>query len=134
MIQQQTISYVKGINCIYLPVSNIQESAKWYVENLHLELLKEVHEHSTQAQLKISSEQTIFLIKVANIFNLTYFEVDGNEQCVLTLEVSNIQQLHEKLRSNSIEIDDFEDNDGCGLSFKIKDPDGNMIDIWGGWA
>ncbi|MCJ8007096.1 VOC family protein [Lederbergia wuyishanensis] len=134
MVQQQTISYVKGINCIYLPVSNIQESAKWYVENLHLELLKEVHEHSTQAQLKISSEQTIFLIKVANIFNLTYFEVDGNEQCVLTLEVSNIQQLHEKLRSNSIEIDDIEDNDGCGLSFKIKDPDGNMIDIWGGWA
>ncbi|MBS4201161.1 VOC family protein [Bacillus sp. FJAT-49732] len=134
MVQQQTVSYVKGINCIYLPVSNIHESAKWYTENLHLELLKEVHEHSTQAQLKISSEQTIFLIKVATTFNLTYFEVDGNEQCVLTLEVPNIKQLHEKLRANLIEVEDIQDNQGCGLTFAIKDPDGNKIDIWGGWA
>ncbi|MFE7065116.1 VOC family protein [Sutcliffiella sp. NPDC057660] len=131
MIQQQT--KVKGINCIYLPATDIREAANWYINNLNLELLNEVNETSTQAQLKINSHQTIFLIKTENSHNLTYTEVEGHEQCIITLEVTNIYELHEKLKDNNL-IGEIIDNDECGLSFFVKDPDGNLIEIWGGWA
>lgn len=45
----------------------------------------------------------------------------------MTLEVSNIYVLHEKLRENN-RIGDIEDNNECGRSFNVKDPDGNLID------
>ncbi|MDZ5472896.1 VOC family protein [Bacillus sp. 31A1R] len=134
MIQKQTVSVVKGINCIYIPTSNIKKSATWYMENLNLVLLIDVNEESTQAQLKITPEQSIFLIKTPEKFNLTYKEIDGHEQCLLTLEVTNINDLHEKLRNNLDDIEEIQDHNECGSSFYIKDPDGNKIDIWGGWG
>ncbi|MFD1739741.1 VOC family protein [Bacillus salitolerans] len=131
---QPMVSYVKAINTIYLPVSDIVKSTDWYVNNLHLELLNKVNAESTQAQLKICLGQTIFLIKTAEKRNLTFVEVDGHEQCILTLEVTNIKEFHEGLKRNLVDVEDIQDNGECGLSFYVKDPDGNKIDIWGGWG
>lgn len=131
---QQTEAFVKGINCVYLPASDIRMSAEWYVQNLGLELLNKLDEESTQAQLRISPGQNIFLIKTEKSSNLTYIEIEGHEQCVLTLEVSNIRDLYEKLKSKNINVTEMEDNLECGLNFYVEDPDGNKLDIWGGWA
>lgn len=134
MMNQKTAANVKGINCVYLPASNLIKSADWYVNNLGLVLLNEITDDSTQAQLQISAEQFIFLIKTEKKSNLTFVEVDGNEQCILTLEVLDIKALHEQLRSNLVEMEEVQNNNECGLSFSVKDPDGNKIDIWGGWG
>lgn len=133
MKQKEAPPMVVGINCIYIPATNIKESADWYVNNLQLTLLNEVDESSKQAQLRITSEQTLFLIKTKEQMNLNYQEIDGNEQCFLTLEVSNIRKFHQQLVNNEVEVLDIQDNGDCGLNIFIKDPDGNLIDIWGGW-
>lgn len=52
------MSIVKEINCIYIPTTDTEESAKWYVNNLGLELMRPVDEN--QAQLRIPSGQAFF--------------------------------------------------------------------------
>lgn len=133
MKQEASSPTVVGINCIYIPASNIKRSADWYVNNLHLTLLNEVNESSKQAQLQINREQQLFLIKTKENLNLNYQEVDGNRQCFLTLEVTNIEELHKQLADCGVTVEEIQDQGDCGINFYLEDPDGNLIDIWGGW-
>lgn len=123
---------VKRIECIYLPATNTEESAKWYIEHLDLRLLRPVHEN--QAQLGISQEQTIFLIKSKEPGNVNYTEINGSEQCILTMEVANFEELHSRMKQNGARVSDIEDNGDCGRNFYAYDPAGNKIDLWSGWA
>lgn len=132
MKKTEVLSTVVGINCIYIPVTDVKKSADWYVNHLHLTLLQDVNEDSKHAQLNIVSEHAIFLIKTKDQTNLNYDEIDGNVQCFLTLEVADIHKLHDQLVNDGVDVLDIEDNGDCGLNFYISDPDGNLIDIWGG--
>lgn len=127
----RTSTIVKRIECIYLPATNTEESAKWYVENLDLKLLRPVHEN--QAQLGISQEQAIFLIKSKEPGNANYTEINGSEQCMLTMEVASFEELHSKMKQNGVNVTDIEDNGDCGRHFYAYDPAGNKIDLWSGW-
>lgn len=127
----ETVSAVKRIECVYLPATNTEESALWYIDNLGLRLKRPVHEH--QAQLEISPKQSIFLIKSKEPQNANYTEINGTEQCILTMEVENFEVLYSKMKNNGVHISDIEDNGGCGLNFYAYDPAGNKIDIWSGW-
>lgn len=124
-------SIVKEINCIYIPTTDTEESAQWYVHNLGLELMSPVHEN--QAQLRIPSGQAIFLIKTPEQTKLNYIEIGGTEQCALTLEVNEFHELYSQMKNNGAKVSEIEDNGGCGLNFYAYDPDGNKLDIWGGW-
>ncbi|QHW33681.1 VOC family protein [Paenibacillus rhizovicinus] len=125
------MSMVKEINCIYIPTTDTKESAQWYVHNLGLELMRPVHEN--QAQLRIPSGQAIFLIRTPEQTNLNYIQIGGTEQCALTLEVNDFQGLYSQMKNNGAKVSEIEDNEGCGLNFYVYDPDGNKLDIWGGW-
>lgn len=131
-MQEQTLTAVKKIQCVYLPATNTEVSAQWYSEYLGLKLLRPVDEN--QAQLGInSSEQSIFLIKSKEAINLNYVEIGGFEQCIMTMEVENFKELHSKMKENGVRVTDIEDNAGCGLNFFAYDPAGNKIEVWSGW-
>lgn len=125
------VSIVKEINCIYLPTTNTEIAVKWYVETLGLELMGPVHEN--QAQLRIPSGTSIFLIRTPKPTTLNYIEINGTEQSVLTLNVYDIHSLFNKMKNNGTFVSPIEDNGSCGLNFYAYDPDGNKLDIWGGW-
>lgn len=131
-LEQQAIE-VKAIGGVYLPASNIMASAQWYNHCLGLAWIRPVSEDSTQAQLRIGC-QTLYLIQTKESSNLTYYEVGGNEQCVLTLEYADVKQLHNHMQSAGADITEIWDNGPCGLTFHAKDPDGNKIELWGGWV
>lgn len=124
----------KGINAVYLPVSNPYKSSRWYVNHLGLKMLRPVNEESTQAQLGFDCGQTIFLIQTKHKQNANYIEVGGSVQCPITIEVDNFDQVYKALKSEGVEMDQVEDNGECGKNINVYDPDGNMIDIWSGWA
>jgi catechol-2,3-dioxygenase len=130
-MSEQMGTVVIRIECVYLPATNTEESANWYIKHLGLELLRPVDEN--QAQLGISTEQTIFLIKSKEPGNVNYTEINGMEQCILTMEVENFRELYSKMKQNGAQVTDIIDNAGCGLNFYAYDPTGNKIDIWGGW-
>jgi hypothetical protein len=125
------VEIVKEITCIYIPTTDTEKTAQWYMDNLGLKLMRPVHEY--QAQLRIPSGQAIFLIKTPERTNLNYIQIGGTEQCALTLEVNDFHGLYNRMKNNGTNVSDIEDNGGCGLNFYAYDPDGNMLDIWGGW-
>lgn len=124
---------VKRIETIYLPVSNPKKSAEWYVKHLGLKLLSPVENSSTQAQLGLQSNQSLFLIQSKDKTNATFVEINGNEQSVLTLEVTNFEKCYQELENNGANITAIENQGDCGENFYLYDPDGNKIDIWSGW-
>ncbi|MCQ6564009.1 VOC family protein [Paenibacillus mendelii] len=113
------------------PYNGYKKTAEWYMDNLGLELMRPVHEY--QDQLRIPSGQTIFLIKTPEPTTLNYMQIGGTEQCALTLEVNDFHGLYSRMKNNGTNVSDIEDNGGCGLNFYAYDPDGNKLDIWGGW-
>ena len=103
----RTSAIIKRIDCVYLPATNTNESAKWFIDHLDLKLLRPVHED--QAQLGISPDQTLFLIRSKEPVNANYTEVNGSEQCILTLEVKNFEELYWKMKQNGAHVTDIED-------------------------
>jgi len=122
---------VKQIECIYIPITNPYESAEWYQKNLGLELRNPVTED--QVQFRVGEHQSIFLIKTKEKTTLNYTEVGGYEMSAVTLEVTNIEEIYNNMRSNGVTIEGITGTEGCGDSFEAFDPDGNKISIWGGW-
>ncbi len=125
------MAIVKTIQCVYLPANNTKQSAQWYVDHLGLKLLRDVDEN--QAQLGISPDQSIFLIRSKEPTNLTYTEIGGWEQCILTMEIENLEGLHVKMKTNGARVTDISNNGGCGCNFFTYDPAGNKIELWSGW-
>ncbi|GAA0332937.1 hypothetical protein GCM10008967_24560 [Bacillus carboniphilus] len=126
-------SVTKGINTVYLPVSDPHKSALWYEKNLGLRILRPVGEGATQAQIGFPNGQALFLIKTKSKGNANFIEFDGHEQCPVTFEVSNIEHLYSTLSEQGAEMEELEDNEDCGKNFYLYDPDGNKLDIWSGW-
>lgn len=124
---------VKGINSIYLPVSNPHYSANWYVMHLGMKLLMAVQPDSVQAQLGFPNGQSLVLIQTKHSRNANFIEIGGSEQCPLTIEVENFEEAFKELTSAGVRTSPIEDNKSCGKNFYAFDPDGNKIDIWSGW-
>lgn len=122
---------VKQIECVYIPITNPNESAEWYQKNLGLELRNPVTED--QVQLKVGEHQAIFLIKTKEQTTLNFTEVGGHVMSALTLEVTNIEEMYNAMKSNGVRIEGINETEGCGDFFEVFDPDGNKISIWGGW-
>jgi predicted enzyme related to lactoylglutathione lyase len=123
----------KRIECVYLPASNPCASADWYVRNLGLTLLRPVNPDSAQAQLQFPNKQTIFLIQTQHRQHANFVQTEGWEQCPLTIEVENLEEVYSAMSSGGVKVGPIEDNKGCGKSFYAYDPDGTKIDVWGGW-
>ncbi|MFE5320408.1 VOC family protein [Paenibacillus sp. NPDC056579] len=122
---------VKQIETIYIPVTNALSSAAWYERHLGLTFLRPPCED--QAQLKVGSNQSIFLIRTEERTTLNYKSIDDPEMAALTVEVYDIEDLHARMVENGVKTDSFADNGGCGISFHAYDPDGNKLHLWGGW-
>jgi hypothetical protein len=53
----------------------------------------------------------------------------GYEMFRLTFDVTQIEVLHDRLKSNSVRIEELRDRDSCGINFVFFDPDGNKFDV-----
>ncbi|MCG7343495.1 VOC family protein [Sporosarcina sp. ACRSL] len=126
-------SFVKCIETIYLPVASPKASAEWYEKHLKLKTAAPVEADATQAQLALGSGQSIFLIQSKDLVNANFAEIGGEEQCSLTLEVTDFHRLYDELQKAGATITAIEDNQECGENFYLYDLDGNKIDIWSGW-
>jgi len=126
-------SFIKRIETIYLPVANPKAAAEWYEQHLKLKASGTVEPDATQVQLALESGQFIFLIQSKDRVNANFTEVGSEEQCSLTLQVTNFHRLYEELQMNGATITAIEDNHDCGQNFYVYDLDGNKLDIWSGW-
>lgn len=116
----------------YLPVSNVEQAARWYEETFGLTVRRSGPDDG--AILVLGNGQWLFLLetkekRTAN-FTTDQWDGPGYEMFSLTFEVEDIVGLHKRLRESGVRVEPLADQDDCGLQFKFKDPDGNKFNVW----
>lgn len=103
-------------------VSDVKRSVPWYVTNLGCEIRQQA---DGLAILKMPWGPDIELNKA----NLT--ELD--QSLPFGYYVNNIEKYHSLLKENDVKVSEIIDQGGCGLLFKMYDPEGIEIPVWGGY-
>ena len=120
--KQKVLNEVKGVAYIGFKVSDVKRSVPWYVTNLGCEIRQQA---DGLAILKMPWGPDIELNKA----NLT--ELD--QSLPFGYYVNNIEKYHSLLKENDVKVSEIIDQGGCGLLFKMYDPDGIEIPVWGGY-
>lgn len=113
-----------GLYHVQIPVRNIDESVRWYVEHLGFREL----EGRSERHAFLSTEDGLMLMlwRTADS-TAANFTVDGETFPVLLYRTHDINGLHDRLNRLGVKITFFRD-EGFGWVLKFLDPNDNM---WG---
>lgn len=117
------------IGTTYIPVSNVELSSVWYVNNLGAALS---YKDEDKAILNLAN-QSIFLVKSNETQSSNFIDIYGEERFSLTFEVNGLdalEALHSDFIKNGISVDDIENRGHSGRNFVFSDLDGNKFDVW----
>lgn len=122
------MNQLNRINSIYLPARDPEKSIAWYEK--HLGLTRPLGPNS--GILQLGDGTWVFLERAiaretANFATSGWREGGNYEMFSLCFTVDDARQLHEKLRSEGVEVEDVRDEGGCGLQFIFYDLDGNKF-------
>jgi catechol 2,3-dioxygenase-like lactoylglutathione lyase family enzyme len=117
------------IGTTYIPVTNVDLSADWYVKKLGAELS---YKDNDKAILNLAN-QSIFLVKSNENQSSNFFDQYGNERFSITFEVNGLNALeaiHKEFKQSDIRVGEIEDRGHAGRNFVFYDLDGNKFDVW----
>ena len=117
------------IGTTYIPVTNVDLAADWYVKKLEAELS---YKDEDKAILNLAN-QSIFLVKSPESQSSNFLDIYGNERFSLTFEVNGIkalEALHKDFKQSEIKVGEIEDRGHAGRNFVFYDLDGNKFDVW----
>ncbi|MCG3087484.1 VOC family protein [Sporosarcina cyprini] len=117
------------VGTTYIPVTNVKESAQWYVGNLGAKLN---YEDEDKAILDLAN-QSFFLVKSQENESANFMDSKGSKRFSLTFEIdgeSALRELQKDLQNRGVIVGDIEDRGHAGNNFVFADPDGNLFDVW----
>ncbi|MFS0688332.1 VOC family protein [Sporosarcina sp. 179-K 8C2 HS] len=117
------------VGTTYIPVSNVDRAAKWYVEKLDAQLN---YQDQDKAILNLA-DQSFFLVKAKESETANFYDVNGTERFSLTFEVDGqdtLRELHQDFTEREINVGEIEHRGHSGINFIFKDLDGNNFDVW----
>jgi len=117
------------IGTIYIPVSNVKDSANWYTKILGA---KQNYLDDKKAILDLAN-QSIFLVGAAKNQLANFLDNEGNEHFSYTFEVNGrkeLEELHSYLANLGVYVSEIEDRGHSGRNFIFSDLDGNKFDVW----
>ncbi|MBD8034148.1 MULTISPECIES: VOC family protein [Solibacillus] len=117
------------IGTTYIPVTDVDLAADWYVKKLEAELS---YKDQDKAILTLAN-QSIFLVKSPESQSSNFLDIYGNERFSLTFEVNGIkalEALHKDFKQSEIKVGEIEDRGHAGRNFVFYDLDGNKFDVW----
>ncbi|WP_223700013.1 VOC family protein [Sutcliffiella deserti] len=117
------------VGTTYIPVTNVEKSAEWYVRNLGAELN---FRDGEKAILNLA-EQSIFLVRAAQNQTSNFIDIHGSERFSLTFEVNGmdaLEKIHLDFTQKDIKVGEIEDRGHAGRNFVFEDLDGNKFDVW----
>ncbi|WP_169089862.1 VOC family protein [Paenibacillus sp. PL91] len=127
---------IKRIECAYVPVSDVERSAKWYERVLGMSLRSAI-EPGRGAIMVMEEGGWLFLLPSPDMTPLTFatngWKEDGEsfEMFPLCFETNQIHALFASLKEAGTWVEqDIRDEDSCGLQLNFKDPDGNKFQVW----
>ena len=130
---------VKSITCIEVPVKDMQRAVDFYVFQLGFYM------NTVKNRLPIEPDNTEVFIYPASGAEIMLVQTDGEERLaftrqgtrnhVLILEMSEeIESCRSRLSEAGYKTSPIIDRGGCGKSFDVFDPDGNLIKLWFGFG
>jgi len=117
------------VGTTYIPVTNVEHSADWYVANLAAE---RSYQDSEKAIINLAN-QSFFLIKANEDQSSNFLDYKGEKWFFITFEVDGmeaLQKLHQDLKAKGVQVGDIENRGHAGRNFVFSDPDGNGFDVW----
>ena len=117
------------IGTTYIPVTDVDLAADWYVKKLEAELS---YKDEDKAILNLAN-QSIFLVKSPEGQSSNFLDIYGSERFSLTFEVNGIkalEALHKDFKQSEIKVGEIEDRGHAGRNFVFYDLDGNKFDVW----
>ncbi|PEB78962.1 glyoxalase [Bacillus cereus] len=117
------------IGTIYIPVTNVELSSKWYVNKLGAELS---YKDEDKAILNFAN-QSFFLVKSQANQSLNFYDFCDEERFSLTFEVNGLnalESIHSDFIKKEIKVGEIENRGHTGKNFVFCDLDGNKFDVW----
>ncbi|MFF3102364.1 VOC family protein [Viridibacillus arvi] len=117
------------VGTTYIPVTNVDISAKWYVNNLGAVLS---HQDEDKVILNLA-DQSFFLVKAEENQSSNFIDSNGNERFSMTFEVNGLnalEELHNFFMGREIQVGNIENRGHAGRNFVFADLDGNKFDVW----
>lgn len=117
------------VGTTYLPVTEVEQSSEWYINNLGAELNYQDHD---KAILNLAN-QSIFLVKSKEGESSNFIDIHGNERFSMTFEVNGLKALeavHKDFKGKKIRIGEIENRGHAGRNFVFYDLAGNKFDVW----
>jgi len=102
-----------------LPVSDVQRSRAWYVDNLNFALERELE---GAVGIKDRAGLTIFLIKSKGAL--------AGEKITLTIQVDDVDRKHQELVTAGVIFASRPQRQFWGYGAEVLDPDGYMNHLW----
>jgi catechol 2,3-dioxygenase-like lactoylglutathione lyase family enzyme len=104
-----------------LLVSDEKRSRDWYVSNFGFRTEFEVPERGTVA-IQDDAGLTVFLVRSATL--------GAERSCVLTLQVSDVEDEHRKLSARGVRFEHSPQKLLWGYGAELRDPDGYLLQLW----
>ncbi|MED0905208.1 VOC family protein [Bacillus nitratireducens] len=117
------------VGTIYIPVTNVELSSKWYVNKLGAELS---YKDEDETILNFAN-QSFFLVKSQANQSLNFYDFCDEERFSLTFEVNGVnalESIHSDFIKKEIKVGEIENRGHTGKNFVFYDLDGNKFDVW----
>lgn len=117
------------VGTTYLPVIDVDQSAKWYVDKLEATLS---YQDDEKAIINFAN-QSFFLVKAKKGENANFIDEQGRVRFSQTFEVDGLKELesiHQVFSERGIKVGAIEDRGHPGRNFVFYDPNGNIFDVW----
>ena len=117
------------VGTTYIPVTNVEESADWYVSKLGAEMN---YQDEDKAIINLA-EQSLFLVKAKEGQTSNFIDLSGKVRFSLTFEVDGLSALeimHHDFVKQGIKVGEIENRGHAGRNFVFEDLDGNKFDVW----
>lgn len=117
------------VGTTYIPVTDVDLSAEWYVKNLEAALS---YKDTDKAILNFAN-QSFFLVKSNVNESANFKDKYGNVRFSVTFEVDGLHalaELHKELQQSGVKVGEIEDRGHAGKNFVFYDLDENKFDVW----
>ncbi|CAM4291166.1 VOC family protein [Paenibacillus tarimensis] len=123
---------VKNYAVVQLPVRDVDASIRWYKDVLGIPFTFEYTPGDEEAWLNVGGVG-LGLIRCPEVPRLEFANSRGELQPIISLQVDNIHDAYEELKSKGAEVSEMVYKPQGGYSFTFRDPDGHLGHLWGGW-
>jgi predicted enzyme related to lactoylglutathione lyase len=115
---------------ITIPVSDVEQSFRFYVERLGFEPKRSPDRHGN-AIVRIGNSPDIFLSQQDEGQSREQFK--GRMGIGFEVGTKDIESFYAQLKSEGATVGERYDNPGCGRYFDVFDPDGNKLIVCQDW-